>query len=54
MYMSAGNAEYSVSTAFTRLYKDKLSPHITDKAACVDSDSLRVRPTDILHEHHHI
>ena len=49
MYMNIGNAEYSVSTALTRLGKSgsiDVSTHTIN--------SLCFQPTDILHERHHI
>ena len=52
MYISAGNAAYSVSTAFIRLDKIKFSMSHDRKRTRVNS--LREIASDILHKHHYV
>jgi hypothetical protein len=52
MYINAGNAAYSVSTAFTRLNDIKFSISHNRKTTSVDS--LSNVTANILHEHHNI
>jgi hypothetical protein len=52
MYINAGNAAYSVSTAFTRLNDIEFSISHNEKTTSVGS--RRVVTANILHEHHNI
>jgi hypothetical protein len=51
MYINAGNAAYSTSTAFTRLDDIKFN---TYDAKTTRIGSPRRVSTDILHEHHNV
>jgi hypothetical protein len=54
MYINAGNAAYSVSTAFTRLPVNNIKFSISDNEKTTSVGSPRDVTADIFHEHHNI